>query len=97
VAGVRLYTYRPGFMHQKVFVIDDQLAGIGTVNLDNRSLRINFEITMVFFGPDVIGQVEAMCREDFAQADLLTPDEVYRRSFWFRLAIRAARLFSPIL
>lgn len=97
VAGVRLYTYRPGFMHQKVFVIDDQLAGIGTVNLDNRSLRINFEITMVFFGSDLIGRVETMCQEDFDQADLLTPDEVYRRSFWFRLAIRAARLFSPIL
>lgn len=97
VAGVRLYTYRPGFMHQKVFLIDDSLAGIGTVNLDNRSLRINFEISMIFFGADLIGQVEAMCRDDFAQADLLTPDEVYRRPLWFRLAIRAARLFSPIL
>jgi cardiolipin synthase len=97
VAGARLYTYRPGFMHQKVFLIDDKLAGIGTVNLDNRSLRINFEITMVFSHGEVIEQVARMCREDFAQADLLTPDEVYRRPLWFRLAIRAARLFSPIL
>jgi cardiolipin synthase len=97
VAGVRLYTYRPGFMHQKVFLIDDDLAGIGTVNLDNRSLRINFEITMVFTAAAFIEKVASMCAEDFAQADLLTPDEVYRRSLWFRLAIRAARLFSPIL
>ncbi|MEJ2641936.1 MAG: phospholipase D-like domain-containing protein, partial [Desulfosarcinaceae bacterium] len=87
----------PGFMHQKVFLIDDDLAGIGTVNLDNRSLRINFEITMVFTAAAFIEKVASMCAEDFAQADLLTPDEVYRRSLWFRLAIRAARLFSPIL
>jgi cardiolipin synthase len=97
VAGVRLYTYRPGFMHQKVFLIDDQLAGVGTVNLDNRSLRINFEITMVFTAPGFIKEVASMCAQDFAQADLLTPDEVYRRPLWFRLAIRAARLFSPML
>jgi cardiolipin synthase A/B len=97
VAGVRLYTYWPGFMHQKVFLIDDQLAGIGTVNLDNRSLRINFEMTMVFTAPAFIEKVAMMCAQDFAQADLLTPDEVYRRPLWFRLAIRAARLFSPIL
>ena len=97
VAGVRMYTYRDGFMHQKVFLIDDSLAGVGTANLDNRSLRINFEITMAFTDPDFIGRVEAMCRRDFAVSDPLTTDDVYRRSLAFRLAIRAARLFSPIL
>ena len=97
VAGVRMYTYQEGFMHQKVFLIDDALAGIGTANLDNRSLRINFEITMVFTDPDFIRQVEAMCRADFAASKPLTTDDVYRRSLAFRLAIRAARLFSPIL
>ena len=97
VAGVRMYTYREGFMHQKVFLIDDKLAGIGTANLDNRSLRINFEITMTFTDADFIRQVEAMCLDDFALSDPLTTDDVYRRSLLFRLAIRTARLFSPIL
>ena len=97
VAGVRMYTFREGFMHQKVFLIDDHLAGIGTANLDNRSLRINFEITMVFTDAAFIRQVERMCRADFAVSDPLTTDDVYRRSLAFRLAIRAARLFSPIL
>ncbi len=97
VAGVRMYTYRKGYMHQKVFLMDDALAGIGTVNLDNRSLRINFEITMAFTDPNFIRRVEKMCLDDFALADPLTTDEVYRRSLAFRLAIRAARLFSPIL
>ena len=97
VAGVRMYTYRNGFMHQKVFLVDDGLAGIGTANLDNRSLRINFEITMAFTDPDFVGQVEKMCLNDFAVSDPLTTDDVYRRSLVFRLAIRTARLFSPIL
>jgi len=97
VAGVRMYTYREGFLHQKVFLIDDSLAGIGTANLDNRSLRINFEITMAFTDADFIRRVEAMCLDDFARSDPLTTDDVYRRSLAFRLAIRSARLFSPIL
>jgi cardiolipin synthase A/B len=97
VAGVRMYTYREGFMHQKVFLVDDCLAGIGTANLDNRSLRINFEITMAFTDPDFIRRVEKMCLDDFAVSDPLTTDDVYRRPLAFRLAIRAARLFSPIL
>ena len=97
VAGVRMYTYREGFMHQKVFLIDDSLAGIGTANLDNRSLRINFEITMAFTDADFIRRVEAMCLDDFALSDPLTTDDVYRRSQLFRLAMRTARLFSPIL
>lgn len=97
VAGVRMYTYREGFLHQKVFLVDDRLAGIGTANLDNRSLRINFEITMTFTDADFIRRVEAMCLDDFALSDPLTTDDVYRRSLAFRLAIRSARLFSPIL
>ncbi len=97
VAGVRMYTYRDGFMHQKVFLIDDTLAGIGTANLDNRSLRINFEITMVFTDPGFLREIEKMCLDDFAVSTRLTTDDVYRRSLIFRLAIRAARLFSPIL
>ena len=78
VAGVRMFTYRKGYMHQKVFLVDDTLAGVGTVNLDNRSLRINFEITMAFTDPDFIRKVEKMCRDDFAASD--PPDHRRRLS-----------------
>mgnify|MGYP000452871902 CR=1 FL=1 len=46
---------------------------------------------------EIIRRVEEMCLDDFSLADPLTTDDVYRRSLAFRLAIRAARLFSPIL
>jgi hypothetical protein len=44
--GVRFYRYTTGFLHQKVMLIDDDLASVGTANLDNRSLNLNFEQTV---------------------------------------------------
>ena len=45
--GIKLYRYTAGFMHQKVFLIDSSCAAVGTANLDNRSFRLNFEITIL--------------------------------------------------
>ena len=45
--GIKLYRYRSGFMHQKIILCDSAVAGVGTVNLDNRSFFLNFEV-MVF-------------------------------------------------
>lgn len=41
--GIKLYRYRSGFMHQKIILCDRKIAGVGTVNLDNRSFFLNFE------------------------------------------------------
>jgi cardiolipin synthase len=95
--GVSILKYQKGFMHQKVVLVDDRLATIGTANLDNRSLRINFEITMMFMDQRFIEKVAAMCEHDFAACTPLTPAEVKAWPLPFRLATRAARLLSPIL
>ena len=42
--GIQLYRYQSGFMHQKVVLVDDAIAGVGTINLDNRSFYLNFEV-----------------------------------------------------
>jgi len=95
--GVSILKYQEGFMHQKVVLIDDRLATIGTANLDNRSLRINFEITMMFTERRFIQKVAAMCERDFSTCVPLPPDEIKAWSLPFRLATRTARLLSPIL
>ena len=41
-AGVGVYLYEPGFMHQKVALVDRDFAVVGTANFDNRSFRLNF-------------------------------------------------------
>lgn len=94
--GVRLFRYHRGFLHQKVLLIDDRLAAVGTANLDNRSFRLNFEISA--FSPDraFVDEVAAMLEEDFRHAREALVDDFTRRSFPFRAACRAARLLAPI-
>jgi cardiolipin synthase len=41
-AGVKVYRFTQGFLHQEVFVVDDTVSAVGTANLDNRSLRLNW-------------------------------------------------------
>jgi len=95
-AGVKIFRYQSGFLHQKVLLIDDAYAGIGTVNLDNRSFLINFEITLLCSSSPFINSVVAMLENDFSQCRHVTSSEYKNRNFLFRLAVRIARLMSPI-
>lgn len=95
--GIRLYRYKEGFMHQKVFLMDSRVAAIGTVNLDNRSFRLNFEFTLLNFNASFVKNVEKMLQKDFSQSRLVTLAEFNRRSFFFKLASRSARLLAPVL
>jgi cardiolipin synthase len=95
--GIKVYRYMEGFLHQKVFLVDDNLAGVGTANLDNRSFRLNFEITMLVYDINFAADVETMLRKDFECCRELSMDEINQRPWWFKLATRISRLFSPIL
>ena len=94
--GVKFYRYTDGFLHQKVILVDDIVAGIGTANFDNRSFRLNFEITAIFVDSAFTSEVEAMFLEDFAGSRQMMPGDYDDKSFWFRLAVRLARLTAPI-
>ena len=95
--GIKLYRYTAGFMHQKVFLIDSSCAAVGTANLDNRSFRLNFEITLLNYDPGFVTEVEAMLENDFSRSRPVTMEEYSERSFFFKLAVRSARLLAPIL
>ena len=56
--GIKLFRYMPGFLHQKVFLVDEAFAAVGTANLDNRSFRLNFELTFINFDKRFISGVE---------------------------------------
>lgn len=96
-AGVKVYRYEKGFLHQKVLVVDDCFSGVGTANLDNRSMRLNFEVTAVVLCEDFAKQVEAMLEADFAHCREVGVSDYTGRPWWFRLGVRVSRLFSPIL
>lgn len=94
--GVKLFRYHRGFLHQKVMLIDERLAAVGTANLDNRSFRLNFEITAFATDPVFVASVAHMLANDFLQAREATLEDFTGRPFLFRAACRAARLFAPM-
>jgi cardiolipin synthase len=95
--GVKVFRYQGGFLHQKVLLMDDQLAGVGTANFDIRSFRLNFEITMLAHDLFFAREVEAMLEKDLAQCRQVTLEEARSKPLWMRLAMAVARLFSPVL
>lgn len=97
VAGVKFYRYRKGFLHQKVMLVDDDLAVVGTANLDNRSFRLNFEISVLVADHAFAAEVETMLVDDFANCQPVTREETTSQSFPARIAIAGSRLLSPIL
>lgn len=91
--GVQFYSYQPGFMHQKVLLIDQHWSSIGSANLDNRSLRINFEANALISDESFATQVEAMLLQDFEQS---LPRAI-SGSRIKRLLTKTARLTAPLL
>jgi len=94
--GVRLFRYDKGFLHQKVMLIDERLAAVGTANLDNRSFRLNFEITAFSTDTAFVEEVEQMLVTDFTYAREAKMSDLRKKPFLFRAACRAARLLAPI-
>ncbi|MDX3906447.1 MAG: cardiolipin synthase [Pigmentiphaga sp.] len=96
-AGVRIYRYQPGFLHQKVLLVDDDTAAVGSANLDNRSFRLNFELTVLTVSPAFAADVEAMLLSDFAHAAEVTRDEWATIPLLPRVVMHVARMFAPVL
>ena len=95
--GITIHRFQPGFMHQKVILVDKDLAAIGTVNLDNRSIHLNFEITIIVPETPFATEVTQMLQRDFEQCRPASLDDLTGRGLVFRSAVQAARLFAPIL
>ncbi len=96
-AGVQVYQYTKGMMHAKVMIVDDEFASVGTANLDNRSMFLNFEVNCLLYSPAAVKKLEASFEEDFRNAIKLDKNAYANRSFIERLAENACRLLSPIL
>lgn len=95
-AGVEIWRYDNGFMHQKVVLVDRALAAIGTTNLDNRSFRLNFETMAVFFDGVAADEVSEMLENDLTHAKRLeTP--LNAQPPLVRIGAPIARLFAPLL
>ena len=69
-AGIKIYRYTDGFLHQKAMLVDDDTSAIGTANFDNRSFRLNFEITLLFKDANFASEVEVMFEQNGSVKEL---------------------------
>ena len=95
-AGVEIYEYTPGFLHGKSFVSDDQMAVVGTVNLDYRSLYLHFECGAVLYDCPCIRSIRQDALDLLSRCRRVTLDDC-RHGLAGGLLNAVLRLFSPLL
>ena len=96
-AGVRIHRYMPGMMHGKLFIADDELAILGSANLDNRSMALNFELACVFSSAGDVAAMAARYASMLARCEELTPEVYAERSRIRKIGETLARLLGPLL
>lgn len=96
-AGVKVYQYSAGMMHSKFVLVDGEWSSIGTANMDNRSLHLNFEVNLQLFDAKLTQQLEEQFLNDLKVSVRIDPEVYDRRPFIGKLAENACRLLSPIL
>jgi cardiolipin synthase len=84
-------------MHSKVMVADGQWASVGTANLDNRSMHLNFEVNCLIYTPAAVAELEQAFLRDLGDSIRLDRKVYARRPFPGRLMENGCRLLAPIL
>ena len=95
-AGVKISEYLPGFVHAKSFVADGEQTVIGTVNLDFRSMFLNYEDAVYFVNCPVAGDVERDFRETLKSCEAVTYETLRTIPWGIKLAGRMLRLIAPL-
>lgn len=96
-AGVRIYEYTPGFCHAKQCVCDDEVATVGTINLDYRSLYLHFENGVFLYDCLAVKDIKKDFDDTFIKCNEVTSKYRSGRSAVLRLGQCALRLVSPLL
>lgn len=95
--GVKVHAFEPGMMHGKIFLIDDDIAAIGSANFDMRSHYYNYEISVFMHSQHEIAQMEAYFKSLCQKSDELLLDVEGWRSVLQRWGENLTRLLSPLL
>ncbi|TDQ36739.1 cardiolipin synthase [Aureibacillus halotolerans] len=95
--GVSIYTYKKGFLHGKVILIDGLIASIGTANVDLRSFNLNFEVNVFLFRSSAVHKLVQDYQKDLEDCHQLSIAERQKRGLGIKLKEAFSRLFSPVL
>jgi cardiolipin synthase len=96
-SGVQIFLYRPPvLLHSKFILVDDDLAVIGSSNLDIRSFQLNLEVTLICYSTQVVTDLEQVGAEYLQQSRPLLLGEWRARPLLMRLFDNVARLTSAL-
>lgn len=95
--GIRIYQYKPGFLHAKSFVCDDRIATVGSINMDFRSLYLHFECGVWMYGSGAVEAVKADSLETIAQSREITVDMCRATPWVKRVVLSVLRLIAPLV
>jgi len=95
--GVRIFEYTPGFCHSKNFVSDDEIAVVGSINLDYRSLFLHYENAVLMYDKNVTDKVKADFLETQKLCAEITLENIKKQSWITKIYLSLLRLFEPLL
>jgi cardiolipin synthase len=96
-AGVRIANFDGGLLHTKSVTIDGEICLFGSLNLDPRSMRLNFEISLAVYDRDFAGRLRALQQKYIDRSELMDLATFDSRSNGQRFAENCARLLGPLL
>lgn len=95
--NVEIFLYKKGFLHQKVIIVDHDMATIGTANMDKRSFHLNFEVNVFLLGTQSINELVEDYEGDILDSDKVEMDSYRKRGFVVKSKEAFSRLFSDVL
>jgi cardiolipin synthase len=96
-AGVRIFEYSAGINHAKIMLADDRWSMVGSANLDYRSMRLNFELSLLFHSAGRNAELAAILEHDFSLCQEIDAAVFARRPFRRKFSEAALRPLSPML
>jgi cardiolipin synthase len=94
---VRIAEFHGGLLHTKSLLVDQKAAIFGSVNFDQRSLRLNFEISLIVYDEVFSAGLEKLVESYIAQSNFVDPKAWAKRPKWHHYLENAAHLTSPLL
>ena len=95
--GAEILLYENGFLHAKTIVVDEEVACVGTMNIDSRSFRLNFEVSAIVYDEKIASKLYELFLKDIEVSSELTLERYEARSLLIKFKEGISRLLSPVL
>mgnify|MGYP002520753336 FL=1 len=94
--GVKIFEFTPGFIHSKNFIADDEIAVVGTTNLDYRSFYLHFELSVLFFRSSIVKELKENFERTLLLSEEIKSGDEGRLPLYRRILRRVMSIFSPL-